>query len=95
MAGKKDRRILKSLIPLGLAKLFTDQAVPSAGLSGTLLVARALKRRGVSRDLTMTVLLHLFSVPLEAALASVLLLRGFTFWLPMIPGLWLARREML
>ena len=40
-------------------------------------------------------MLHMFGVPLEASLASVLLLRGFTFWLPMIPGLWLARREML
>ncbi len=35
------------LIPLGLAKLFMDQMVPSAGLSGTLLVVRALERRGV------------------------------------------------
>ncbi len=35
------------LIPLGLAKLFMDQVVPSAGLSGTLLVVKALKRRGV------------------------------------------------
>ena len=23
-----------------------------------------------------------------------LLLRGLTFWLPMVPGLWLARREI-
>ncbi len=35
------------LIPLGLAKLFMDQVLPSAGLSGTLLVVRALTRRGV------------------------------------------------
>lgn len=39
-------------------------------------------------------MLHLFGIPLEAALAATLLLRGFTFWLPMAPGLWLARREM-
>ena len=39
-------------------------------------------------------MLHLFGVPLAAALAATLLLRGFTFWLPMLPGLWLARREM-
>jgi uncharacterized membrane protein YbhN (UPF0104 family) len=38
---------LRALLPLGLAKLFTDQAVPSAGMSGTLLVVRALVRRGV------------------------------------------------
>jgi uncharacterized membrane protein YbhN (UPF0104 family) len=39
-------------------------------------------------------MLHLHGVSLEAALAAVLLLRGFTFWLPMAPGLWIARREM-
>jgi uncharacterized protein (TIRG00374 family) len=38
--------------------------------------------------------LHLFGVPLEAALIAALLLRGFTSWLPMIPGLWLVRREL-
>jgi uncharacterized protein (TIRG00374 family) len=32
-------------------------------------------------------------VPVEAALAATLLQRGFTFWLPMIPGMWLTRRE--
>jgi len=41
------RTSLWQLIPLGFAKLFMDQVVPSAGLSGTLLVVRALKRRGV------------------------------------------------
>jgi uncharacterized protein (TIRG00374 family) len=39
-------------------------------------------------------LLHIFAVPLEPALVAVLLLRGFTFWLPMVPGLWLARKEL-
>lgn len=38
--------------------------------------------------------LRLFGVPLEASIAATLLLRGFTLWLPMIPGLLLARREM-
>jgi len=39
--------------------------------------------------------LRLLGVPLEASVAATLLLRGFTLWLPMIPGLWLARREMV
>jgi uncharacterized protein (TIRG00374 family) len=39
-------------------------------------------------------MLALFRVPVEAALAATLLLRGFTYWLPMLPGLWLSRREM-
>jgi Mg2+-importing ATPase len=34
---------------LGLAKLFVDQAVPSAGLSGTVVLANGLERRGMRR----------------------------------------------
>jgi len=39
--------------------------------------------------------LRVLGVPLEAAVAATLLLRGFTLWLPMLPGIWLARREMV
>lgn len=42
-------RNLFGLIPLGLAKLFVDQVVPTGGIGGTLLVVRALERRGVAR----------------------------------------------
>ena len=38
--------------------------------------------------------LALVGVRLEAALTATLLLRGLTFWLPMLPGLWIARREL-
>ena len=46
-------RPLRSYVGLGLAKLFMDQAIPSVGLSGTLLVIRALDRRGVPRGTSM------------------------------------------
>lgn len=39
-----------SLAPLGLAKLFADQALPSGGLTGSLLVVRGLGRRGVPAE---------------------------------------------
>jgi uncharacterized protein (TIRG00374 family) len=39
-------------------------------------------------------MLALFRVPMEAALTATLLFRGFTYWLPMLPGLWLSRREL-
>jgi uncharacterized protein (TIRG00374 family) len=42
-------RSLLGLVPLGLAKLFVDQVVPTGGLGGTLLVVRALERRAVAR----------------------------------------------
>jgi uncharacterized protein (TIRG00374 family) len=48
---------LRPLVPLGLAKLFTDQAVPSAGMSGTLLVVRGLERRGISRSAAVAAML--------------------------------------
>jgi uncharacterized membrane protein YbhN (UPF0104 family) len=35
--------------------------------------------------------LRAFGVPIEAALVATVLLRGFTFWLPMIPGFFIAR----
>jgi uncharacterized membrane protein YbhN (UPF0104 family) len=38
--------------------------------------------------------LAVVGVRLEAALTATLLLRGLTFRLPMLPGLWIARREL-
>jgi uncharacterized protein (TIRG00374 family) len=48
---------LTSLVPLGLAKLFTDQVVPSIGMSGTLLVVRGLERRGIPRTVAVAAML--------------------------------------
>ena len=38
--------------------------------------------------------LGILHVPIEAALTATLLLRGFTFWLPMLPGLIMAKKEI-
>jgi uncharacterized protein (TIRG00374 family) len=48
---------LHTLVPLGLAKLFVDQVVPTAGVGGTLLVVRGLVRRGVPPPLATAALL--------------------------------------
>ncbi len=37
--------------------------------------------------------LKLTGVPIAAGLAATLMFRGFSYWLPMVPGLLLARRE--
>ncbi|WP_276315570.1 MULTISPECIES: lysylphosphatidylglycerol synthase transmembrane domain-containing protein [Mesorhizobium] len=42
---------------------------------------------------TCTAMLHLMGGGVEGSLAATLLLRGFTLWLPMLPGLWMIRRE--
>ncbi|WP_242346353.1 lysylphosphatidylglycerol synthase transmembrane domain-containing protein [Anaeromyxobacter terrae] len=44
---------LATAFKLSLAKLFVDQAIPSAGLSGTVVVAKDLERRGVPRGVVM------------------------------------------
>jgi uncharacterized protein (TIRG00374 family) len=44
-------------------------------------------------EATCVAVLVLQAVPIEGALAATLLLRGCTTWLPMVPGLILARRE--
>lgn len=48
-----------------------------------------------SFEASCTGLLHLMGGGLETSLAATLLLRGFTLWLPMLPGLWVIRREAM
>lgn len=45
-------------------------------------------------EATCVAMLHSAGVGLEAGLTATILLRGATTWLPMLPGLWLIRREM-
>lgn len=47
-----------------------------------------------SFEATCVAALTLQGVPIEGALTATLLLRGFTTWLPMLPGLFLARHEL-
>jgi uncharacterized protein (TIRG00374 family) len=44
-AGHRER--LLDMVGLGLAKQFTDQAVPTGGVGGSVVVARGLEKRGV------------------------------------------------
>src|SRR5262245_3411898 len=70
LARQGERRPLPRLIALGLAKVFMDQAVPSAGISGTMLVARALRHRGLShRKALGTVLAGLIAFYIAYGLA--------------------------
>jgi uncharacterized protein (TIRG00374 family) len=39
-------------------------------------------------------MLRLFGIPFEAALSATLLFRGFTLWVPLVPGGILLRKEM-
>ena len=65
-------RSLHALVPLGIAKLFTDQVVPTGGISGAILVVKGLTRRGVPTSVAMAVLLVGLVAYFAAYLTSVL-----------------------
>jgi glycosyltransferase 2 family protein len=73
-------RSLGTLVPLGLAKLFTDQVVPSSGVSGAILVARGLARRQVPTHVVTAALLvglvSYFAAYLASALIGLAILWG-------------------
>jgi uncharacterized protein (TIRG00374 family) len=43
---------------------------------------------------TSTAMLISFGLPFEGALTATLILRGLTYWLPMLPGLLITRHEI-
>lgn len=72
------RYSLLSLVPLGIAKLFSDQALPSGGMSGSAFLVASLNRRGIPPPLCMAMLLTsmvaYYTAYLIATLSSVALL---------------------
>jgi uncharacterized protein (TIRG00374 family) len=74
-AGRRVR--LRSLAKLGLVKLFADQAIPSVGLSGTILLVRGLARRDIPASMIMSALLVDVISYYGAYLAVVLVGVGF------------------
>lgn len=71
-------RDMPVLLRLSLAKLFSDQALPSAGLSGVALFVAALRRRGAgTREALACTLVNVvahYAAYLACALASALIL---------------------
>ena len=69
---------MRTLIGLSIAKLYSDQVLPSGGVSGGAFVVSALRARGVDRSIALTVLLVMtlgyYAAYLVATAASLLLL---------------------
>nr|WP_259469078.1 HAD-IC family P-type ATPase [Pseudomonas syringae group genomosp. 3] len=72
---------------------------PPAGLFAGFMLASVLRSVGIVPgglgvfEAAIVVSLHGLGVSIPVALSATLLFRGLTFWLPMLPGVWLARRE--
>ena len=73
-------RTLRALIPLGIAKVFTDQVLPSGGISGTMLVVSGLIRRRVPPEIAMAAMLAGL-VSYDIAYLTVVLTSAGILWL--------------
>jgi uncharacterized protein (TIRG00374 family) len=82
LAHLGERRRVSALTPLSVAKLFTDQAMPSGGLSGNVLFVHAMRRRGVEAPAAMAALVasmighYLANLALTALVALILAQHG-------------------
>jgi uncharacterized protein (TIRG00374 family) len=85
---------------LGVALLAVGATAPAGALFASFVMASLVATLTVvpggigTFDTTCVAMLRVTGVPIEAALAATLLFRGFSLFLPLLPGLWLARREM-
>jgi len=72
--GRSTKRVgFLHLVPLGLMKIFVDQALPTGGAGGTILVVRAMEKRGATQhNATRAVVAGLFGYYFAYALAVAL-----------------------
>ena len=73
-------------------------SIAPAGVFASVVLANLFRSIGIlpgglgSFEAAAVLTLKAFGVPLATALAATLLFRGFSFWLPMLPGLWCSQR---
>jgi len=75
-------------------------SVPLPGVFASFMISTLFRTLGVlpaglgTFEATSVITLSLIGVPVAVALSATLLFRGLSFWLPMLPGLWLSRRAL-
>jgi Mg2+-importing ATPase len=74
------RASLLALYKMSVAKLFVDQAVPSAGISGSVLMVHGLERRGVGRGPVMACVVVETITNYTALLLALLLALSMATW---------------
>lgn len=71
---------LWDLYTMSFAKLFIDQALPSAGISGSVLIVRGLERRGVERGPVMACVVVETITNYTSLILALLLALGIATW---------------
>jgi uncharacterized protein (TIRG00374 family) len=72
---------LRDLYTLSVAKLFVDQALPSGGISGSLLIVRGLERRGIERGPVLASVVVETMTNYTSLILALLLALGTATWL--------------
>ena len=106
----RDRRILGTATAWQLAIVLLDAATmsvciraigahaPADAVFASFMIASLVRTMGVvpgglgTYEATSVATLHLIGIDVSAALSATLIFRGLSFWIPMLPGLWSARR---
>lgn len=76
-----------------------ERASPS-GVFAAFMVASLFRTMGVAPgglgtfEASSVLMLRIVGVPVAAGLSATLLFRGFSFWIPMVPGYWFSRRAL-
>jgi Mg2+-importing ATPase len=71
-----------------------------SGVFASFMVSSLMRTMGIvpggigTFEATSVITLRLVGVDLAVALSATLLFRGFSFWLPMLPGYWFSRRAV-
>ncbi|RKH47495.1 TIGR00374 family protein [Corallococcus sicarius] len=87
---------LGALYSLSFAKLFIDQALPSAGISGAALIVHGLERRGVGRGPVMACVVVETMTNYTALILALLVALGMADWLGEARGLvWAATAVLI
>jgi uncharacterized membrane protein YbhN (UPF0104 family) len=81
------RASIWALYKMSVAKLFVDQAVPSAGISGSVLIAQGLQRRGVARGPVMACVVVETITNYSALILALLLALFISTWTQHARGL--------
>jgi len=78
--------------------LALDGHAPIKGVYASFMISSLLRTMGVvpgglgTFEATSVVTLRMAGVAIPVALSATLLFRGLTFWVPMLPGLWLSKK---
>jgi hypothetical protein len=85
---------------LGVSLLALGVWAPAGAVFGSFIMASVVSRVAFvplglgTFEATAVAMLHVAGVPIEPALAATLIFRGFTLWLPMLPGMWCAHHVL-